>query len=100
MAATRVLKWGIPINYVGAHVPFDGEILPVAEAVYESSGGQHVAIWTVEPQGGPGRTRVLRVFATGAEVPDGWVWRATSTRKDDMVWHVFEKWSDECGCDE
>lgn len=87
---SAVLKWGIPFG-PAAHVPFDGHILPGAEAEHDHPAGPHVMIWSIEPKDGPGRTRVLQVFATGEYVPDGWVWRATTPRSGGMVWHVFER---------
>lgn len=88
---TRVLKWGIPLNDAPAHVPFDGDVLPGAEAVHEHDLGAHVVIWTVEPGDGPARTRVLQVFGTGQHVPPGWVWRASTPRLGGLVWHCFER---------
>lgn len=95
---SRVLKWTVPINDRDCALPISGHVIPGAEFVHTN--GPEVFIWSVEPS--PAEvaemvgdteppTRVFRVYGTGDEVPEGYVWRATTPRLGGLVWHCFEK---------
>lgn len=90
------LKWAVPINGQHVALPVAGHVVPIAESVHEHHTGPHALIWTVEPPLGQrpdaatGPFRTFKVFATGDEVPYGYIWRATAPRLGGMVWHVYE----------
>lgn len=67
-------------------MPADAEVMAVGAIDGE------MYVWAITQAGPPThRPRPIGYFATGDDVPDGWVYRGTAlAMAGTFVWHVFE----------
>lgn len=81
----RILKTEIPIDDQW-HTVETGDVLHVGQ-----QRDMAVTFWWEETA--DVRTRRLRVFGTGREVPDATTYVGTVQANDGLVWHLFEEGS-------
>ena len=83
----RVLKWQVPVDD-NEHQIGGGIVMLVASQYGDPA---MVQVWTTEDGSDP--NRIVRVFGTGQDVPEGSWWPIGSAMmaNGQLVWHIFER---------
>ena len=88
----RIIRWEVPVDDHEHELELNGAVLHV-----DCRDVKFVEIWTLDSQE-PLETRTFRVFATGQEIPGGWVHVGTALSpghafgpRGALVWHLMEK---------
>lgn len=96
MTDRRVLRYDLLIGGGPKGIPVEGKILHVGHSrLGVGENAQHLAeFWAEGSVFGPmPPKRTFCVFGTGAELPEGAVWRGTTGRipeAGNSVWHLYE----------
>lgn len=50
-----------------------------------------LCVWFEVEKGAPYTRRILRIFATDADIPSNLVWLGTCQQLESFVWHLYEE---------